>query len=292
MELRQLAYFAAVARHRHFTRAAKEVRVAQPALSQQIRKLEDELGIELLRRSTRQVELTDAGELLLERANRVLTEVESARQEMSELIGLLRGTVSLGSLPLASLGVPTMLEAFRERHPGVTIRLHEQAIDVILAMLRRDDLDLAFAMADPGQVGAGMSGRLLYQEELVAVMSPAHPLAGRASVRVEQLADDSLIGFRPGSALRSAVDDQLAAAERSPTYAFETFELETIRSLASHGLGVALLPAGYLHPAGPEIASARMRPRVRLPVSLLWRTERRHTPASEAFLEFAQERFG
>jgi DNA-binding transcriptional LysR family regulator len=291
MELRQLTYFAAVARHRHFTRAAEEVRVAQPALSQQVRRLEAELGVELFRRSTRHVELTEAGGLLLERANRMLAEAEAARQELSELVGLLRGTVSLGSLPLASLGVPAMLEAFRERYPGVTIQLHEQAIDVILAMMRRDELDLAFAMASPASAGPDMSGRVLYEEELVAVMSPAHALARRTSVRVEELADDSLIGFRPGSALRRAVDEQLSGAERSPAYAFETFELETIRSLASHGLGVALLPAGYLHPAGPKVASARMRPRVRLPVSLLWRTERPRAPAAGAFLDFAQERF-
>lgn len=291
MELRQLEYFAAVARRRHFTRASRDVQVAQPALSQQIRRLEAELGIELLTRSTRRVELTEAGGLLLERANRILAEAKAARQELSELTGLLRGTVALGSLPLVSLGVPSMLEGFRERHPGVTIQLHEQAIDVILAMMRRDELDLAFAMATPAAAGADISGQVLYEEELVAVMSPAHKLAKRASVRVEELADDALIGFRPGSALRRAVDDRLAAADRSPAYAFETFELETIRSLASHGLGVALLPAGYLHPAGPDVASARMRPRAKLPVSLIWRTDRRLAPAADAFLQFARERF-
>jgi DNA-binding transcriptional LysR family regulator len=291
VELRQLEYFAAVARHRHFTRASRDVQVAQPALSQQIRRLEAELGIDLLTRSTRRVELTEAGSLLLERANRILAEAKAARQELSELTGLLRGTVALGSLPLVSLGVPAMLEGFRERHPGVTIQLHEQAIDVILAMMRRDELDLAFAMATPAAAGADISGQVLYEEELVAVMSPAHELAARASVRVEELADDALIGFRPGSALRRAVDDRLAAADRSPAYAFETFELETIRSLASHGLGVALLPAGYLHPAGPDVASARMRPRAKLPVSLIWRTGRRLAPAADAFLEFARERF-
>jgi DNA-binding transcriptional LysR family regulator len=291
VELRQLSYFAAVARHRHFTRAAEEIRIAQPALSQQVRRLEAELGIELLRRTTRRVELTEAGELLLERANRILQEVEAARQELSELSGLLRGHVSLGSLPLASLGVPAMLEAFRELYPGVGMHLHEQAIDVILNLLRRDELDLAFAMAGPGQVGPEMTARILYEEELVAVMSTGHALAGRTAVRVEELAADALIGFRPGSALRRAVDERLERADPAPEYAFETFELETIRSLASHGLGVALLPAGYLHPAGPRVASAHMRPRVKLPVSLVWRTDRRQTPAAEAFLEFALERF-
>jgi len=292
VELRQLSYFEAVARHRHFTRAAEEVKVVQPALSQQIKRLEAELGVELFRRSTRRVEVTEAGELLLARASIVLQEVEAARQELSELGGLLRGRVTLGSLPLASLGVPAMLEEFRRAYPGVGMHLHEQALDIIMDMLRRDELDLAFAMAGPGSVGSEMTVQVLYEEELVAVMSPTHALAERASVRMEQLADDPLIGFRPGSALRRAVDDQLERADPAPEYAFETFELETIRSLASHGLGVALLPAGYVHAAGPEVASARLRPRAQLPISLVWRSERRHTPAAQAFLEFARERFG
>src|SRR3954453_16645474 len=98
MELRQLRYFAAVARHRHFTRASEELHVAQPGLSQQIRRLERELGVELLSRTTRQVALTQAGELMLPRAQRVLAEVDTARAEVDDLIGLARGRVAVGTL--------------------------------------------------------------------------------------------------------------------------------------------------------------------------------------------------
>ena len=292
MELRQLEYFAAVARHRHFTRAAADVSVAQPALSQQIRKLEAELGTDLFRRTTRRVELTDAGELLLPRARTILAEVESARQEVSELEGLLRGHVEIGSLPLASLGVPAMLQEFRRLYPGIGIHLHEQAVDVVLAMLRRGELDLTFAAVSPGEVGPGLDAQLLYSEDLVAVMSPEHELAGRQTVGVSDLHADPLIGFRRGSALRAAVDEQIAGADPAPEYAFETFELETIRSLASHGLGVAILPGGYLHPEGPEVATARLRPRAHLPISLVWRSAGPQSPAARAFLDFTRARFG
>src|SRR3954469_3696482 len=100
MELRQLRYFAAVARHRHFTRASEELHVAQPGLSQQIRQLERELGVELLSRTTRQVGLTEAGETLLARTQRILAEVDAARAEIDELTGLARGRVAVGTLPL------------------------------------------------------------------------------------------------------------------------------------------------------------------------------------------------
>ena len=292
MELRQLSYFAAVARHQHFTRASEELHVAQPALSQQVRKLEAELGVELLRRSTRSVELTEAGELLLARANRVLGEVESARQELSELGGRLRGHVELGSLPLASLGVPAMLKEFRGQYPGIGIHLHEQALDIIMPMLERGELDLTFALAGPDELGAGNTVQVLFVEELVVVMARSHHLAERRSIRLSELHDDPLIGFRRGSALRRAVDEHLEETETAPAYAYETFELETIRALASHGLGVALLPAGYLAPEGPPVATAHLRPRIRVPVSLVWRAERRNTPAAQAFLDFARERFG
>src|SRR5918999_4938752 len=119
MELRQLEYFAAVVRHGQFTRASRALSVAQPAVSQQIKRLEAELGLELLRRTTREVELTDAGAVLLKRAHRVLAEIEAASQELSEISGLLRGTVEIGALPVSSIDTPALVAGFHEQHPQV-----------------------------------------------------------------------------------------------------------------------------------------------------------------------------
>lgn len=292
MELRQLEYFAAVARHGHFTRASRELNVAQPAVSQQVKRLEAELGLELFRRSTRRVELTEAGSLLLARAHRVLAEVEAARQELSELTGLLRGHVEIGALPVARLDTPGLLQGFLELHPGVGIHLHEQALSVMLPMLRRDELDLCFALADPATLDKELDGLVLFQEELVAVLAPEHRLAKRRALRLAELAGEPLIRFRAGSALQGAIDEEFDRAGETARYAFESFELETMRALASRGLGIALLPRGYLEREGPAAASVALRPKVRLPVSLIWRAERRRPPAAQAFLDYSLERLG
>jgi LysR family transcriptional activator of glutamate synthase operon len=291
MELRQLEYFAAVAHHGQFTRAARELNVAQPAISQQIKRLESEIGLELFNRSTRRVELTDAGSLLLGRALRILAEVEGARQEMSEVTGLLRGRVAIGALPVSRVDAPGLLQRFLERHPGIGIHLHEQALPVMLPMLRRDELDVCFALARHDELGDDIDGRFLYEEELVAVTSPGHRLAKRKRLELADLVDEPLIRFRTGSALQAIIDAGFDRAGVSPAFAFESFEMETVRALASRGLGVALLPAGYLLHEGAEIASVPLSPTVQMPVSLLWRKGRRRPPAAQAFLDFALEEF-
>lgn len=292
MELRQLEYFAAVARHGQFTRASRALSVAQPAVSQQIKRLEAELGLDLLRRTTREVELTDAGEVLLVRANRVLGEIEAARQELSELSGLLGGRVEIGALPVSSIDTPELVAGFHDLHPAVAIHLHELTLALMLPMLRRDELDLCFALIDPAELAADLDGVLLYHEELIAMVSMEHELARRSRVSLERLTAEHLIRFRTGSAIQRAIDDAFDRGGIDPGYTFQTFELETMRALANKGLGVAVLPGGYLKREGPDVAAVSIRPRIEVPVSLIWRSERRRPPAAEAFLTYAREQVG
>jgi DNA-binding transcriptional LysR family regulator len=292
VELRQLEYLAVVARHGQFTRASRELNVVQPAVSQQIKRLEEELGHSLFNRSTRRVELTEAGELLLARAHRVLAEVESARQELDELSGLLRGRIDVGALPVSRLDIAGLLLGFRELHPAIGIHLHEQSLAVMLPMLRSDELDLCFGLTDPESHGGDIAGRTLFHEPLLAAVSHDHPLAGKRSIRLAEIADEPLIRFRTGSALQTAIDAEFDRVGATAAWAFESFELETVRSLASRGLGIALMPEGYLDRAGSPVAGIPLRPQVKLPVSILWRGERKRPPAAQAFLDFALERLG
>jgi DNA-binding transcriptional LysR family regulator len=290
MELRQLEYFAAVVRHGQFTRASRVLSVAQPAVSQQIKRLEAELGLELLRRTTREVELTDAGAVLLKRAHRVLSEVEAARQELGEISGLLRGTVEIGALPVSSIDTPALVAGFHELHPQVGIHLHELTLELMLQMLRSHELDLCLALVHPADLGPDLAGILLYHERLVALLNEDHELTSQDSVTLKRLAREPLIRFRAGSAIQRAVDDAFDAAGVTPHYAFQSFELETMRALASRGLGVAVLPGGYLERAGPTVSTVVLRPEIEVPVSLIWRAQRRRPPAAEAFLTYARER--
>jgi DNA-binding transcriptional LysR family regulator len=121
------------------------------------------------------------------------------------------------------------------------------------------------------------------------MVSTDNELAGRSSISLKRLTAEPLIRFRTGSAIQRAIDDAFDRADITPGYSFQSFELETMRALANRGLGVAVLPGGYLEREGPAVATVSIRPRIEVPVSLIWRSERRRPPAAEAFLNYARE---
>jgi DNA-binding transcriptional LysR family regulator len=179
MELRQLRYLLALAEERHFTRAAAREHIAQPALSQQIRRLEDEIGLALVERTTRRVALTDAGELLVARARRILSEVDAAHSELQGLRGLQTGHVTVGAMhTMGPVDVSLALAIFHERHPGVELTVREQSSEELAEMLRVDELDLAFLSVTERIESHGLGLQQLVCEELVVVLPTDHRLGG------------------------------------------------------------------------------------------------------------------
>src|SRR5262245_57207873 len=154
MELRHLRTIAAVARHRSLTKAAEELYLTQSAVSQQIGRLEHELGVEVFRRTSRSVELTAEGRVILGYAQRVLAEVDGLHSELEEISGLLRGELRIGGVyPTGPYDLFGMLADFRAEHPGVSIHMVESTQDDVLAALRADEQDCAFAALDPDTLG-------------------------------------------------------------------------------------------------------------------------------------------
>ena len=289
MDLRQLRYLVALADERHFTRAAAREHIAQPALSQQIRKLEDELGLPLVHRTTRQVALTEAGEVLTERARRVLGEVEAARAEMQQLAGLQTGRVTIGAMQtLAAIDLPLLLATYHERHPGIELAVREEPSDTLAAMLRADAVDLAILSVTDRIERRGLQLEQLASEELVAVLAPGHPLAGRRRLRFAELAGEEFIGFREGWALRHILEQAATEAGFVPQIAFESNEVTRIRALVARGLGVAVLPRSGVVDATDVAAVQLTDPRPTRDVTLAWRADRRHAPAAEAFIALAR----
>jgi LysR family transcriptional regulator, transcription activator of glutamate synthase operon len=279
MELRQLRYLDAVARRRSFTQAARELYIAQSALSQQVGRLERELGVELLHRTTRRVEVTEAGELFLARARRALAEVDGVRADLDALQGLVRGTLRLGGVPPVGPVHPAALIAeFSRAHPGVAITVREDVAFTLLGLLREGDLDLVTALVDPAALD-GLEGVRLLDEELVLITPLEHPLARAKRVRVERLAGEALVIYGVGSALRDA---QLTLVPGGRIVA-EANELETVRELTARGLGVTLMPRSVAAPHADRLAIRPLSPRQALPVSLVWRAGERPTPAAAAF---------
>jgi DNA-binding transcriptional LysR family regulator len=293
MELRQLRYIVALAEERHFTRAAAREHIAQPALSQQIRRLEEELGLVLVQRTTRRVAITDAGELLVARARRILAEVDAVHAEMQGLRGVRTGHVTVGAMhTMGPVDVSLALAIFHERHPGVELTVREQSSEELAEMLRVDDLDLAFLSVTERIESHGLGLHQLISEELVAVLPRDHRLAMRRRVRMAELAEDEFISYRQGSRLRELLMSAGRHAGYEPRVKLESNESQRIRRLVARGLGVAILPRSDAEEPGADIAVATLiDPSLTRDITLAWREGRRHAPAAAEFLELAKNTF-
>jgi LysR family transcriptional regulator, transcription activator of glutamate synthase operon len=291
MELRQLRYAEAVVRHRHFTRAADELHVAQSALSHQIRKLEAELGVELFERTSRSVIPTEAGVAVAARARRVLAEVGDIGDEIDELRGLVRGRIAIGALlPGGELDVPELLARFSEAHPGIEVGLREGTAGDMRGLLVGDEVDAAFSLLS-GELPEDLVAEELSREEIVAAFPPGQA-PRRKRVRAADLTGRALVTPREGSATKHALDGFFAAAGERLHVSLESGDVFLIRCLVSGGFGATVLPRSLTHRAGPPLEVRGLEPRITLPVALLWRARRHHSPAARAFLDFVRATTG
>ena len=289
MELRQLRAFVQVTHAGTFTRAAEEMHMAQSAVSHAVGRLEAELGFELLRRTSRGVELTEAGTLVFERARDVVAGADAIHSDLAALRGLLEGTVALGTmLPPGPVNLPELLASFHASHPGIGVRVREGSAPEILALLRRDDLDVAVTGLPAEELGDGLAGEQLLTEELLLIVPPQHRFSQMERAPLAELSGEPFIGYRRGSALRDTVDGALRAAAAVPQVVFESDELVSVRELVARSLGVSIVPSSTVDGDGPGVAAIRIGPPdLRRPLTLVWR-ERRQPPAAGAFLSFVR----
>lgn len=289
MELHQLAYFVAVAEEGNFTRAAELLHVAQPGVSAQVKRLERELGQELLDRSGRTVRLTDVGAAALPHARAALAAVRGVREAVEELAGLVRGQVAIGMVTsVGPVGLPDLLAGFHERYPAVEITLSEADSDTMLAALREGRLDLAvvgISTAPP----PGIATQVLLEEPFLAVTAPSGLLAGRDEVGIPDLDGLPLMALPKGTGLRTALDAAFARVGLTPRIAFEAADPNVLVQLATRGLGVAIVPESLARYHQAELAVAGLRgPGLRGMLALAWRADGPLSPAARALIAFAR----
>jgi len=241
MELQQLRYVVAVARSGNFSRAAEQCHVAQPSLSQQIQKLEDELGERLFDRLPRRAKLTHAGESFLPRAQRILAEVETAQRELREVRGKLRGRMTVGVLPtIAPYFLPDVIAAFSKVHPDVEVVIQEDTTAHLLQLGCDCELDLAvisLPIDDPR-----FEKVTLFSEKLVLALPAAHRLAGKGRVRFAELENERFILMREGHCLGDQVLAFCSQRDFPPQVTCRSVQIETIQALVYAGLGISLVP--------------------------------------------------
>lgn len=288
MEMRQLQYFVAVAEDLNFTRAAARVHVAQPAVSQQIARLEHELGQELFDRSRRRIRLTAAGELFLPFARESLETAARGRDAVAGLAGVLAGPLSVGTIQSPPPALLEELAAFHREHPRVEISLRTGSPQYLAEQVAKGALDAALLGVTGQPLPAAVATADYATEPIVALVAPGHALAGRSWIALATLRDQPLATLTAGSGLRTVLEAACTKAGFKPLIHAETDDINLLIDLAAHRLGVALIPAvGPAHARADLVTLAVRRPELARRTALAWH---RHRPTGTAlaFLEHAR----
>ena len=274
MNLRDLRYLIALADQRHFGRAADACHVSQPTLSTQIRKLEEELGVQLIERAPRQVMLTPIGRDILARARRVIAEVEQMHESARRTADPEAGSVRLGLFPtLAPYLLPHVVPKIRKRFPRLELLLVEEKTEIVLQRLRDGRLDAA-VLALPLHED-WLETALLFEEPFILALPQGHPLASHSELKLAELSEQHLLLLEDGHCLRDqalAVCQLAGAGEKE---GFRATSLETLRQMVAAGVGMTLLPILAVKPPVPTSANIRLvpfkRPTPTRKLALVWR---------------------
>jgi DNA-binding transcriptional LysR family regulator len=283
VDIRDLEYFRACCNAPSFTAAANEVHIVQTAMSHAIARLERELGAELFDRAGGRVRLTAQGAALQKAAERIISAVQAAKDDVAEAGGQVLGTVRLGStLHTGRLNLAAVFSGIRDRHPGVVVQLRQSKAGStgLVQEVRDGQLDIALTAATGSPHGVVLQP--LFTEQMVLLMPPGHRLSRREGVTVADLREEVLLRPPPGWGTRAAIDEALGATES----AFEVASYDLMGSLVRAGFATALVPASAM--TGIMLAGLRTVPaedsRLRWTLSAVVSADRRMTVATGVLL--------
>jgi DNA-binding transcriptional LysR family regulator len=272
VELRQMRYFVAVAEELHFTRAAQRLHIAQQPLSSAIARLEAQLGVTLLDRTTRRVELTEPGRAFLEAARTALAAADAAVETALVAAGGSVGEVSLGVSSGAWYGLGELFEHLRTTYPNVRLDVRQQSGGPAVGAIRRGELDLAVGLCVPAQEGLEM--HRLKDEPVVAVLAAAHPLSDRASLALAELERETFALDDPadGAGYNAAVLGLCEQAGFAPRIAEVQTHHDAWERLIASGRAVGLTTACSLHASHPGVRAIALDPAATFPLDLIVRS--------------------
>ena len=286
MEFHQLRYFVAVAEEGSFSRAATKVRVAQPSLSQQIRKLEAEVGQRLFDRLPRSVVLTEAGRCLLEYAQQILTSVNDAHRCVDELKGKIAGDLAVGAIPtIAPYVLPEMVVTFQKHYPDVTLEIVEDVTEGITRRIEAGELDVA--VLSTCQQSPSLRRERLGNEPLLALVPEAHHLAKQTLVTLDELKSQRFLLLHEMHCLSQQVHHLLESRRLHPEIALAGSQLTTIANMVAAGVGVSIVPQMMVkHQPTPGCVSLPFAPPVpERELNVLYNPLRFQSKAAAAFRE-------
>ncbi|MFA6314416.1 MAG: LysR family transcriptional regulator [Sterolibacterium sp.] len=288
--LRQLKVFEAVARHLSFSRAAEELHLTQPAVSMQVRGLEEDAGLPLTEQIGKKIFLTHAGAELARHARVIAQQLRAAEEALAAIRGVSGGELKIGVVSTAKYFAPRLLAAFRTRHPGVELHLGVHNREKIVRQLADNEIDLAIMGRPPAELDTVADA--FAANSLVFIAAPDHPLAARRRIAPASLAQESFLIREQGSGTRSAMERFFAEHEVALGHTFEASSNETIKQAVMAGMGIAFISSRtielelavrqlvILHVAGTPILRQW---------HLVHRAEMRPFPLAEAFRKFLCE---
>jgi DNA-binding transcriptional LysR family regulator len=282
VELLQLQYFRTVARWEHMTRAARELRIAQPALSKTIARLEEHVGVPLFDRQGGRIRLNAFGKTFVDKVEAALHLLEEAKQEVAELAGLEQGSIRLATSTLSRLSEP--LREFLAVHPNVNMQItHAASAEEMDEWIESGEIDIGFTVIPIDKKGMALAKVL--QEELYLVVPRKHRLAGLPSVRLVDAAEEPFIGYKDGFIFQRANDALFRQAGISPRLVCRVDEPAAVLSLVRAGLGVALF--GCQNGEDPELVYLPIEvPVCRREFWLVWPEKRYLSLAARKFIDF------
>jgi len=288
MDLSQLRSFLAVAEHLHFSRAAERVHLSQPALSLQIRNLAEELGVRLFERNRRKTELTAAGAVFRDEIALALARVERACSRAKQAAAGKIGTLRIGFISTAAAAVvPPLVTAFRLSHPQVELEMRHALTADQISMLEAGEIDIGFFRL-PAAPPRGIVMSVMHREPFRLFLSSGHPLAARAEAGLEDLDNQEVLVYARKNApgFHDLLIQSIRAAGAIPSAIHEANDMNTLMSLVSAGVGVAVAPASVGRPDLPNLVSRDLRGMPLSEVVMAYRAEETR-PAPRAFVDLA-----
>lgn len=288
MDLRQVKYFIETARLGSFTRAAERLRIAQPAVSMAIRRLEDELDVALFNRQDKRVTLTAEGEAFLRHARRLVADVQAAEQEMADLRGLEKGEVRIGIPPmLSSYFFPGIIRDFARRYPRLNLSVYGDGASRIQQMLAQGELDMG--VIAQRSVTAGLDSRHFLKEEVVVCVPASHPFAGRDAVAFADFAREPQVFYKEGYYQRELLLEKFRELAVEPKIVFETNLYSLVKSMIREQTGISTF-LRMVVTGDDDLVAIPFAPPIFLDLYIAWKRGAYLSRANRAFVEFLLER--
>ncbi|MDF2571974.1 MAG: cynR 4 [Sporomusa sp.] len=284
MELRQLEYFQAVSRLQNFTRAAEELHVAQPSITNSIQKLEEELGVLLFDRSQKKVSLTAEGMAFRVRIDKILFDIRQASLEMEDFRKLSKGTIKFAAPPMIGAYLfPDIFNLFKTAYPNLDLVVYEEGSLAARAMLEREELDLGMIILP--ESAAMLNTVPITQEEIVLCLSPDHHLSSSNVVSFNQLIEEPFVLLKEEFFHRQLVLDECTRHGFAPRIVFSSNQIETIKAMVASNVGVSFLMNMVVR-NHPNLVGISLEDPLSITIGLAWKKGKYLSKAAQAFSDF------